>query len=354
MLEITRADRALDRARAHEEERFEGRMVGDVEQRGRERERDHRAGIERAGDERRPDAHEDDADVLHAVVREQAFQVVLHQRVEHPQHRRSRAENQDERAPPGWSGREPVECQTQESVDPELDHHARHERGNVRRRDGVGARQPDVEGDHPRLRAEADQAEREDDGGGARIDRGRVGGPVAELQRRARAGKEEERGDDARGRGVGHDEICPGCSADRVVAVLGEHEREGGERHRLPCEEEGEGIAGDGHREHRENEEHVDQAAAAKGGVVTGVARRVEAGHRADRHDDEREERTQAVELPAQNHAGQGTGERHQGRTVPARFLGDVADAERRRGQVRCGRRQAPRRRADSSLPGDQ
>ena len=86
--------RAAEHApRPEEEEAFECRVVERVKECGGER--DGREGAARAllapQNHRQPHADEDDADVLDAVEREQALEVVLLERVEHTEHGRCRA-----------------------------------------------------------------------------------------------------------------------------------------------------------------------------------------------------------------------------------------------------------------------
>ena len=117
----------------------------------------------RGGQQRDPDADQDDPDVLDAVEREQALEVVLHQRVQHAQHGGDDADHEDEEAPPLGPRAQDLEPEPDDPVDPGLDHHPRHQRRDVGRRDRVGPRQPDVERDRAGLRAEADQDEDEHD-----------------------------------------------------------------------------------------------------------------------------------------------------------------------------------------------
>ena len=58
-----------------------------MEERRRQRQGNDRARTESAREDRPAEPHQDDADVLHAVVRKQTLQVMLHQRIEHAQHR---------------------------------------------------------------------------------------------------------------------------------------------------------------------------------------------------------------------------------------------------------------------------
>ena len=107
----------------------------------------------------RPDA--DDADVLDAVIGEQALEVVLADGEGDAEHRRDHAEAEHETAPPQRRVRE-ERADAHQAVDAHLDEHARHERRHVARRVGVRARQPDVQRHQAGLEPEAGQAEQED------------------------------------------------------------------------------------------------------------------------------------------------------------------------------------------------
>ena len=97
LLHVALAGGGQHRAGAEEQQALEQRVVEHVEQRRGQRQRrraPHAVGPE---GERQAEADEDDADVLDGVIGEQPLQVVLHQRVEHAQHRGDAAQR---RAPP--------------------------------------------------------------------------------------------------------------------------------------------------------------------------------------------------------------------------------------------------------------
>ncbi len=120
-------------------------MVEHVEQRCRQRQRrgeDHAVGAE---GEREAQADIDDADVLDRVVGEEAFEVVLHQRVEDAHHRGDAAEDKHDRRPPPLDRSEQIEDDADERVDRYLGHHSAHQGRDMARRCRVGEWQPHVQ-----------------------------------------------------------------------------------------------------------------------------------------------------------------------------------------------------------------
>ena len=94
-------------AGAEEQQALEERMVEDVEQGGRHRQRGGQGHAMRLEGEREAEADEDDADILNRVIGEQPLEVVLHQRVEHAHHCGHAAEGEHEHAPPPGGRRRP-------------------------------------------------------------------------------------------------------------------------------------------------------------------------------------------------------------------------------------------------------
>jgi hypothetical protein len=154
---VARAGGVQHRASGEEEQALEGAVVERVIEgrcdghRGRAR---HRQGLE---EKARAHAEGDDPHVLHAGVGEQPLDVVLHQGVEHPEHRGGGAEPDQGHAPPDRAATQEIEADAQQAVDAQFDHDSRHERRDVARRRRMRARQPDVEGDQAGLGAEADE-----------------------------------------------------------------------------------------------------------------------------------------------------------------------------------------------------
>ena len=153
-----------------------------------------RAGRDR--DHPDPGGDEDDADVLDAVVGEQALEVVLHQRVEHAQEHRDGAHGEDEAAPGEGRRAEAGHADAEDPVDAGLDQGARHQRRDRARRGGVRLGEPDVQRDHSGLDAEAREEEQEDRvaGGRRRRSRPEQGGEGERLAMRRRGGGTRPRG----------------------------------------------------------------------------------------------------------------------------------------------------------------
>ena len=246
MLHVALAGGGQHRAGAEEQQALEHRVVEHVEQRRGQRQR--RAGGQPVGAERQrqAEADEDDADVLDRVVGEQPLQVVLHQRVEHAEHRGDAAERQhDDAGPPGRRAQQ-VEDDADEAVDRDLGHHPAHQRGDVARRGGMRQRQPDVQRHQAGLRSGADQRQHQHERGDARrrvrgAHRGEGvaaggAGQQAEAQQQRQAGEARHHEIDVAGAGVA------------ALAVVRHHQRPGGERHQLPGEQEAEGVVGDAPR----------------------------------------------------------------------------------------------------------
>ena len=115
----------------------------------------HAVGLE---GERKSEPDEDDPDVLHRVIGEQALEIVLHQRIEHAHHagdaRRARARRCSTTTPAAPSR---SKHDAHESVDGDLGHHAAHQCGDVTRRCRMRERKPGMQRHEARLRAGADQ-----------------------------------------------------------------------------------------------------------------------------------------------------------------------------------------------------
>ena len=119
--------------------------------------------------DREPDAGDDDADVLDRRVGEQPLHVALHGREDHAEQRSQEAKRQRGDAPPPLLRIEEIERDAQQTVDRRLQHHAAHQRRHRRRRRGMRLGQPDVQRQHARFRAEAEQREEERDRGPRRL-----------------------------------------------------------------------------------------------------------------------------------------------------------------------------------------
>ena len=180
-------------------------------------------------------------------------------------------------------------------------------RGRVR----VGGGQPEVQGHDPRLQAEADEREHEE--GARRGGPARAGRERPQLER-ARRGPEpaEEREQDERP-GVGRDEVHPARLLHLGPLVLGGDEQEGGERHDLPGEEEGDAVRREHDARHRRDQEAEAEAElppVLRVLRLPPVARAVERARRAERVDGHQEEGRERVEPQVERELGERAGER--------------------------------------------
>ena len=114
------------------------------------------------------------------MISEQAFEIVLHQRVEHAQHGRNGADGQHGYTPPVRRCAQEIEEHPRHSVDARLDQHAGHERGNIARRDRMRRRQPNVQRHDASLDAEAEK--KQEKRGIARTGRHPVSKPVEAIE----------------------------------------------------------------------------------------------------------------------------------------------------------------------------
>ncbi len=107
MFHVALAGRIEHGTGAEEQKALEQRMIEYVEQSGSERERGGEGHTVRLEGERKSEPNEDDADILHRMVGEQPFEIVLHERVEHAHHRGHAAEREHDQAPPPLPVRRP-------------------------------------------------------------------------------------------------------------------------------------------------------------------------------------------------------------------------------------------------------
>ena len=248
-------------------------------------------------DDGRAHAEQNDPDVLHAVIGQEPLEVVLDERVEDAEEGGSRADEEEDRAPPRRPLAEPVEAHAQEAVDAQLDHDARHEGRHVTRGRGMGQRQPDVERNEARLRPEAEGEEGEGEGPESRRQRGRHPRPVGETVASREMGEQEhprQQAGEARVRDEGVDPARPRHAA---VVGVGHHEKVRAEGRELPGHEEGEDVPGDRHESHAGQEAGVgDSETGQPSPPVVEVADGVDrAGHGGPPDEDE-EERGEPVD----------------------------------------------------------
>ena len=172
-VDLERADGALERAGAEEEECFEDGVVDGVEERRGKCDSGPRVGAARAQHEACADAEHDDPDVLDRVQRQESLEVVLEEGVHNPADRRQRSDAEHEDAEPHRQDAVPLDEHADERIERNLDHHTAHQGRDGGRRERMCARQPDVQRDDAGLGSHADERrERDRDlDSGARRDR---------------------------------------------------------------------------------------------------------------------------------------------------------------------------------------
>ena len=166
--------RALQHAaRAQKQQAFEDPMIERVKEPGDQRQRGELRVAKGAEEQRRSEPHENDADVLDAVIREQALQIVFHQCVQHAQQRGDHAADRHQHPGPDGQVAVKVEEDAGHSVDAGLDHDSRHERGDVAGRNGMRGGQPNVQRNDAGFHAEAEEQQQKR----SRAERGESLGP---------------------------------------------------------------------------------------------------------------------------------------------------------------------------------
>ena len=254
-----------------------------------------------------------------------------------------RSEGEDH-GPPGGIAAEELAGDGQDAPDAGLGQRAGKEGRGRGRGDRMGLRQPDMEGEHARLRAEA-----KEDAGSRRIEHG----PLARRLRRGIEGVElqgpqpgvekedSHQGDEAADDGNG--QIGLG-RADRPRRLLLDHPGEGGEGHDLKEDEGRIEIGGqeDAHRcaEGQELEEIVSVAVVVMGEIIG----RKEQGHRPHEGEHQTVDRAEAVVFQAQAETADPAELR---REIGAR---GGTEEVRRKGQCKLNEADADRQRVSSAL----
>ena len=128
LLHVPRARRVQHGAGAQEQQALENGVVQRVVKPGDQRDGGQVGVAQRAKHQRRAEPDQDDSDVLDAVVRKQALEVMFHQRIEHAQQRREHSGHQHQHARPCRRRVEEIEEHQRHAVDAGLDHDARHQR----------------------------------------------------------------------------------------------------------------------------------------------------------------------------------------------------------------------------------
>ena len=257
---IARARRMRHRPRPEEQQALERGVIDHMKKGAREsRHRDGQVAVAHA-EQSEPESERDDPGVFDRRIRQQAFHIALRQREENAENAGYRADPDQRQPPPG--GRRAQECQNaKQAVDSRLDHHARHERGNVAGRRRMRFRQPHVKRHEAGLRSEADDSEEEQDAcgrGGRRAERDEIerprGAPEQEKQR------EQERGADVRG-----DKIRPPRPAHVILVVFERHKEKGSQRHELPRHEKQRGVSRDHDHDHARNQRIEEEPRSPRG-----------------------------------------------------------------------------------------
>jgi len=91
-------------------------------------------------DEGKTQANQDDPDVLDRVIGEQPFEIVLHERIQHTEEGGGGTDEQNHQPPLPLDVADEVVGYTHHPIDRRLQHDAAHERGDRRRRRGMGIR----------------------------------------------------------------------------------------------------------------------------------------------------------------------------------------------------------------------
>ncbi len=99
VVDLAGVGRMDDRAGTQEQQGLEQRVVPDVQQGAAQAEDDPIRAVQRAADQRQAQAHDDDADVLDAVIGQESLQVVLADGKGNPQDAGDHAQSQEDDAP---------------------------------------------------------------------------------------------------------------------------------------------------------------------------------------------------------------------------------------------------------------
>jgi hypothetical protein len=191
------------------------------------------------------ETHADDPDVLDGVIGKEAFEIVLTERVGNTEDAGNHSRADEHVSPP--EGGNLARCrEAHEPVDPHLDQHAGHERGDVAGSIRMRAGQPDMERHDAGLEAEAAQPKDEDGIAGRRGERRWPTVHVQCLRGRAKERKHREQAECAK---AGGQEIHVADLAHPRLLVLRADEHERRERHDLPACQEQHRVPGDDEEE---------------------------------------------------------------------------------------------------------
>ena len=232
-------------------------MVEHVQQAGGERERRRPRHAVRFEGKCKAEPDEDDPDVLHGMVRKQALEIVLHQRIKHAHHRRDATEREYDHAPPPGRRADEIEYDAHETVDGDLRHDPAHQRRNMTGGGRMRERQPDVQRHEACLGAGADQ--REDQNGGRERGRGLgstdvIKGIATVWSCQQPEGKQQGNGPEAC-----HDQVEVACPHVVDDAVMRHDQRPGRQRHELPRHQKCERIIGEHDDVHAGEESWIER-----------------------------------------------------------------------------------------------
>src|SRR6516225_1013190 len=132
-----------DRAGAEEQKTLEKGMIPDVEKSSGHTENHPVVASHSSAEKSQANPQDDDADVLNAMVGEQAFQVVLANGKGDTQDARQNPQCQQGHAPPKRRMRN-QRSNAKDAVNPHLDNNSRHQGGHVTGSAGMGTGKPDV------------------------------------------------------------------------------------------------------------------------------------------------------------------------------------------------------------------
>src|ERR1019366_10610134 len=112
----------------------------------------------------RAQAHENDPDILDAVVAQEPFEIVLHQGVQDAQNGRDDPDDENQQAGPGWDSAQRIQENAGHAIDSSFNHDPGKQSRDIARRDRVCRGQPDMEGDDTRLNAESQEEQNKGSG----------------------------------------------------------------------------------------------------------------------------------------------------------------------------------------------
>ncbi len=309
-VEITRPGAVQEGAGAEKHQAFKEGVIPDMQQPAGHGEHGDRRQVAGGGEPGKTEGEKDQADIFHRRIGQAALDILLQRGQGDAEEGAGDPQNHQQLAPPGRGGGEEAD-DAQNAVDAGLDHDPGHQRRNVARRGGMGVRQPDVQGKEPRLRAEADQREQEEEGGGAggQLPQGREG---AEFGGTAPVRGEEEEGEERRRAEMGREQIEPGGFAHLLSPVVESDQKEGSQGHALPGGDEENRVGGGHHQDHGGDQEGVEKPGGAQGAaarLVLEIAVTVDGAEQGEQKNWDEKEGGQRIEGQSEAAAGNRPGE---------------------------------------------